>query len=191
MSKICECCGNKNNSFVGDPFYLTDDKILCYKCAKHIRNDFFQLYCVKSGREFEELANNILKNSQDVFDEEITRHIYSLVCKCREEKVFPDDFDEQKTEFNSVPDERKAHPVETASGGMFNNIGGKIKTLATIITWIGIVCSVIAGFSLMLANESLILLGVLIAVLGSLGSWISSFLIYGFGQLIENSDKIA
>jgi hypothetical protein len=30
--------------------------------------------------------------------------------------------------------------------------------------------------------------GILIMVLGSLGSWIGSFMTYGFGQLVENSD---
>ena len=35
----------------------------------------------------------------------------------------------------------------------------------------------------------LILPGFLVMIFGSLASWVSSFFIYGFGQLVENSDK--
>ncbi len=70
---------------------------------------------------------------------------------------------------------------------MFDNIGGKIKSLAQITCWIGIVCSVIWGMVVWAAGLGF-LLGLCIMVLGSLGSWISAFTLYGFGQLIENSD---
>jgi hypothetical protein len=33
--------------------------------------------------------------------------------------------------------------------------------------------------------------GILTIVLGSLAAWISSFLLYGFGELVENSSRIA
>ena len=74
---------------------------------------------------------------------------------------------------------------------MFNNIGGKIKTLASVITWLGIGLSVIIGIVLMVMAEELILIGLIVAILGSIFSWIGSFLIYGFGELIENSSIIA
>ena len=71
---------------------------------------------------------------------------------------------------------------------MFNNIGKKIKGLAKFICWLGIVGSVIAGIVLCSLHMSVI--GFLTIVLGALLSWIGSFFIYGFGQLIENSDII-
>lgn len=70
---------------------------------------------------------------------------------------------------------------------MFENIGGKIKTLATVITIIGIVGSVIFGL-IILARD--FLLGLLIIIVGSLASWIGSFFAYGFGQLIENTEEL-
>lgn len=73
---------------------------------------------------------------------------------------------------------------------MFDNIGDKIKTLASVITVLGIIASLITGGVMISANDNLALIGLLIMVLGSLISWISSFLLYGFGQLIENSDKL-
>ncbi len=72
---------------------------------------------------------------------------------------------------------------------MFKNIGKKIKILAQIITWIGIVVSCLLGVIMMFASPYGVLPGILIIIVGSLSSWISSFILYGFGQLIDNSDK--
>lgn len=71
---------------------------------------------------------------------------------------------------------------------MFDNIGSKIKTLARVICWIGIIVSIISGCVLMVQNEETIFTGILIIILGPLVSWAGSFMTYGFGQLIENSD---
>lgn len=71
---------------------------------------------------------------------------------------------------------------------MFDNIGGKIKALAKVICWIGIIASCVVGFATLMKNPGT---GLLIAGVGSLSSWIGSFFMYGFGQLIENSDRLA
>ena len=71
---------------------------------------------------------------------------------------------------------------------MFDNIGCKIKALAQVICWIGIIASVIIGFVLIVQDEDTAFIGILTMILGSLGSWIGSIMTYGFGQLIENSD---
>jgi len=86
---------------------------------------------------------------------------------------------------------------------MFNNIGTKIKVLAKILCWVGIVLSVITGIAMIAAGNtahvnvygeittvSTIPTGISIIVVGCLLSWIGSFFTYGFGQLIENSDAI-
>ena len=71
---------------------------------------------------------------------------------------------------------------------MFDNIGGKIKTLAQVVCWIGIIASFLIGIILIKQDEDTALIGLLVLILGSLFSWIGSFMTYGFGQLIENSD---
>lgn len=72
---------------------------------------------------------------------------------------------------------------------MFDNIGGKIKAAAQVVTWLGIITSVIGGIAIMVSLESPT--GVLVMIGGSLISWLSSLALYGFGQLIENTDIIA
>lgn len=74
---------------------------------------------------------------------------------------------------------------------MYKNIGGKIKNLSEIITWLGIAASVIGGLYVMSSYPKTIFIGSLIMVLGTLTSWISQFLLYGFGELVENSSIIA
>ena len=67
---------------------------------------------------------------------------------------------------------------------MYANIGGKIKTLASVLCWAGIIISCLFGLITLAFG------GIFIAAIGSLMSWISSFVLYGFGQIIENTDKL-
>ncbi|MBE5787681.1 MAG: hypothetical protein E7324_09105, partial [Clostridiales bacterium] len=73
---------------------------------------------------------------------------------------------------------------------MFDNIGGKIKKLAVIVCWLGIVGSVIGAIALWASsNRYNDMTGIGFAVLigGCLFSWIGSFATYAFGELVENS----
>ncbi len=76
---------------------------------------------------------------------------------------------------------------------MFKNIGGKIKGLATIVTVIGMICSVILFIVLIVIGDGEpegFISGLLLGGLGCLSSWLGSFLLYGFGQLIESAENI-
>ena len=70
---------------------------------------------------------------------------------------------------------------------MFDNIGDKIKAWAQIICWLGIIACVIYAIVVFETNPAMSLVVVLV---GSLLSWFGSLILYGFGQLIDNSDKI-
>ena len=69
---------------------------------------------------------------------------------------------------------------------MFKNIGDKIKTLAEVICILGIISSFVIGCILMAIDLDFFLKGILTIVLGSLASWIGSFVLYGFGQLVDD-----
>jgi len=65
---------------------------------------------------------------------------------------------------------------------MFDNIGQKIKGLAVFSTVLGIICSIICG--LILLVEQHIFAGIFALIGGIIVSWIASFVLYGFGELI-------
>ena len=93
---------------------------------------------------------------------------------------------------------------------MFSNIGRKIRVLAKVFCWLGIIGSVIIGV-LMISGSSYFTAisgnlgddaaafaagslgafgGIVFIIVGSLLSWISSFALYGFGELVDNSSKL-
>lgn len=75
---------------------------------------------------------------------------------------------------------------------MFKNIGKKIKTLAKIICIAGISFFVIFGLVMLLVSiedSRYIVIGILYLLFGPIFSWICSFTLYGFGELIDNSKK--
>jgi len=72
---------------------------------------------------------------------------------------------------------------------MFRNIGGKLKSLAKVSCWIGIVASVIAAIALWSTNSyrnPTIGNGFAVFIGGTFASWIGSWFTYAFGQITED-----
>ena len=67
---------------------------------------------------------------------------------------------------------------------MFDQIGQRIKTLAVVITVIGMIISVIMGCDYIF-NKSRRIYGLIIIVGGIIASYIGSFILYGFGEIID------
>jgi len=80
---------------------------------------------------------------------------------------------------------------------MFNDIGGKIKRLAQIVSWVGIIGSILGGLVMIIIGNNMqfgegwIIAGIAVAVAGSLISGASCFVLYGFGELIDINREIA
>ena len=72
---------------------------------------------------------------------------------------------------------------------MFNNIGKKIKTLAVVIFILEVLAAFIVGLCL-LEDDDYELFALLLILLGPFVAWVSSFFVYGLGQLIDNTDII-
>ncbi len=74
---------------------------------------------------------------------------------------------------------------------MYDNIGGKIKGLAKVGFIVEAIAAVITGIALMALDGDMILIGLLVMLLGPIVAWVSSWLLYGFGELIDNVCRIA
>lgn len=74
---------------------------------------------------------------------------------------------------------------------MFQNVGGKIKTVVKIFAWIEMVSAFFYGLILATSDEDTLGIGLLVMVCGPLAAWISSLFLYGFGELVENSTLLA
>jgi hypothetical protein len=88
---------------------------------------------------------------------------------------------------------------------MYTNIGGKIKLLAKVWAWLGIIASVGSAIAQLvminrapfnnIADQGISLMSILTAVgiviAGTLISWVSSWALYGFGELIAKASEIA
>ena len=80
---------------------------------------------------------------------------------------------------------------------MFNRVGAKLKSLAEVLSFLGICAMIIWGgitidggvYRGMVHGPTLVL-GLCIAIGGSIAVWLVCLFIYGFGQLIENTDRI-
>lgn len=71
---------------------------------------------------------------------------------------------------------------------MDNNIGKKFKLIAKFTTPLGVLSSAILSFIVSYCTNYTFFL-VLITLGGSILSWFISLCLYGYGQLIENSDR--
>jgi hypothetical protein len=73
---------------------------------------------------------------------------------------------------------------------MYKNIGKKMKGLAKGIFIIESILAVLAGIVLILSDDDLILTGFLVMILLPIAAWISSWLLYGFGEIIDRLQLI-
>ena len=75
---------------------------------------------------------------------------------------------------------------------MFNydNIGGKIKGLAKAAFIVEAIAAVLSGLVMFAEDDDMFLIALLVAIVGPIVAWVGSWLLYGFGQLIENSDTL-
>ena len=68
---------------------------------------------------------------------------------------------------------------------MFSKIGEKIKALAEVLCWLLIIASLIAG--LITISTVNFVIGIAVIIIGAICSWFASFLLYGFGELIDKT----
>ena len=74
---------------------------------------------------------------------------------------------------------------------MYEKIGSKIKILAKVMFFIGSFGSIMAGVAFMIDKNEFNFIGIIILVAGIILSLVTTWLLYGFGELIEKTSFIA
>lgn len=78
---------------------------------------------------------------------------------------------------------------------MFNNISDKIKFIARVLCGVGIAVFALGGIGYILSgiengDTGEAALGFVFLIFGPALSWVWSCMLYGFGQLIENTNSL-
>ena len=74
---------------------------------------------------------------------------------------------------------------------MFDNIGPKLKGLAKVVCWLGIIGTIIYTIIIWISGaRGAFWLGLLVLVIGILTSWIGSWACYGIGIAAEASEAL-
>lgn len=74
---------------------------------------------------------------------------------------------------------------------MFTDIGKKIKALAKIIFYIDVLGALAAAKAVIASDSNNTVLGLLIIPVGVILAWLATFLLYGYGELIDKTSEIA
>ena len=69
---------------------------------------------------------------------------------------------------------------------LYHNIGGKIKNWAKWIFIFEAIGAIIAGIVLIFTDEDFILYGLITLICGPIIAWVSSWILYAFGELVED-----
>ena len=69
---------------------------------------------------------------------------------------------------------------------MYDNIGSKLKGWAQVELFGGVIAALIAGIGMLEADP---LIGFLVILLGSVGAWLSSLVLYGLGKVVSVAEK--
>ncbi len=69
---------------------------------------------------------------------------------------------------------------------MYDNIGRKIKGLAKGLFVIEAIGTIVAGIAILTIDDDFILHGLLMLIWGPLVAWVSSWVLYAFGELVED-----
>ena len=73
---------------------------------------------------------------------------------------------------------------------LYTDIGGKIKGLAKGIFVVEAIGAIITGFTLLLADSTLAMYGLLTMFFGPIVAWISSWILYALGELVDKACAI-
>ena len=170
---ICPMCGR---SFEGSASDILPGRELCEVCAENIR-----IFAKGRDEAERQAAHEYIRACQETTaDPDVKKAIAALL---REHET-------------PSPADDTAEPAAAApsqADSMYGDSGPKIISAADILGILGILVSVALGFLLIIAGMNIrcqggamVVMGFIVAALGSLVSWFVSLLARGFGEMVNN-----
>jgi hypothetical protein len=171
MDGLVFYCADCRQSFAGEE-YKVSDRPCCPKCNKKTLSTGITkaLWVQKTKEERQEILEALIKE-----DEQREQNIAKREEYARTVGVTYKEKDKDTT--NSYLD------------GMYIDIGKKIKGWAKWIFIVGAFASVIGAVGMLFAAEDgwVIITALLTLVLGPMLAWVSSWILYAFGELVEKT----
>lgn len=187
MAKNCELCG-RNSSDNEMIFGVW----LCPECSMHFNN------AMKDDPQARAYFSN-MQNFPNATNKAI-KEIFSLVSyKSAEEYAQAQAYPNQNTQYYQAPPQPNVNysaPTYTAPSksqdgfldGLYSDIGKKIKNWAKWIFIVEAISSVIGAFAMIFTEEDvLVAIGFAMIFVGPLVAWVSSRILYAFGELVEKT----
>ena len=110
------------------------------------------------------------------------------------QKDYPEWDVEKQKDYRRVPievtDEEFREIEKYANRTPTSKVGKRIMVLATFLCWVGVIASLCQGVLIIGEDEDKILLGLLVAIGGSLLAWISTWCLYAYGKLVDDVQVI-
>ena len=192
MTKVCVCCGKKNNPFFGaDPIYLEENRILCHKCAEPIKRDFDNLYYVETKEEFNDLKDKILDYCNKNFDEFVTYNMRNLI-NDRYIMVFGEESNNSENE----EQEKEAKPKPAYDEAKwFDNVGNKLKSAAKFTFCAFVIVSVISFIINLItlsefdAEITEYIVSIIYLIIEIMSEFVLCLCLYGFGIIVNDFEE--
>lgn len=73
---------------------------------------------------------------------------------------------------------------------MYENIGKKFMLLAKVVFYIGTAICIILGLYFLFKGSDFVLTGLLLMIVGPIITWVATWGLYAFGQLVDDVEKI-
>lgn len=170
---ICPMC---EKDFAEMPSDILPGKDICPECADNIRT----LVRNEDLSARREALAYIRQCKEHTHDEMVYEAISNL---------------EKKNDIQQIDEKHtiEAQRFARRHSRMFDSVGEKIMSAAEVFWMAGIATSVILGVVMCFigadryGDEGLIVAGIAVAVIGSLVSWLVSLMMYGFGEMVNNS----
>lgn len=170
MSSYVFYCKNCEKTFAGDD-YQASDTPCCPSCFKNTLSTGVtkEVWIEKTKEERKKLLERLVKEDAQIRQNAARQaaHAQAVVATYKEED----------------------HGEGSALDGLYVDIGKKIKNWAKWIFIVEAIACIISAIGMCIAAEEswMVFAGVLTMVIGPLVAWVSSWILYAFGELVDKT----